>query len=237
MLCCPKVVPITGQVPRRHGLRNNALFRLGPEPPVLAALFREHGYHTAAFVSSMVLDRIAGLDRGFDRYDDTVRVGPREAFNHEERAAVQTNAAVLAHLGSLEPPFFLWVHYFDPHLPYVPPEPFRERFADRLYDGEIAFMDAQLGELLQAVRKKGGPLLVAVAGDHGESLGDHGESAHGIFVYQSTQHVPLILAGPGVPRKTVVKRTVGLVDVAPTLLELARPSADGRFGRAAPCCR
>jgi arylsulfatase A-like enzyme/Flp pilus assembly protein TadD len=221
----------TGQVPRRHGVRNNALFRLGPQPAVIAERFRDAGYQTAAFVSSMVLDRIVGLDRGFELYDDSVRVGPREAFNHEERAAIQTNEVLFARLDELEPPFFLWVHYFDPHLPYVPPEPYRARFADRPYDGEIAFMDAQLGALLQAVRKRAGELIVAVAGDHGESLGDHGEEAHGIFVYDSTQRVPLILAGTGVPEGRVVTRTVGLVDVAPTLLELTGlpplPDADG----------
>jgi len=223
---------MTGRVPRRHGVRNNALFRLSDEPEVLAEALRRHGYHTAAFVSSAVLDRITGIDRGFEHYDDTVRVGSRQAFNYEERAASQTTDAALGHLDDLEEPFFLWVHYFDPHLPYVPPPPFDERFPDRPYDGEIAFMDDQVGRLLKAVRARTESLLVVVAGDHGESLGEHGEDAHGIFVYQATQRVPLIVAGPGVPRGKVVDRQVGLVDVAPTVLDLLDlpplPDTDGR---------
>jgi arylsulfatase A-like enzyme/Tfp pilus assembly protein PilF len=222
----------TGLVPRRHGVRNNASFRLGAEPAVLAEALRRHGYRTAAFVSSAVLDRITGLDRGFEHYDDTVRVGPREAFNHEERAASQTNDAVFAHLDRLDEPFFLWVHYFDPHLPYVPPEPFRARFPDRPYDGEIAFMDDRFGDLLDTIRSKVPALLVVVAGDHGESLGEHGENAHGIFVYQATQRVPLIMAGPGLPPGKVVGDPVGLVDLAPTVLDLLGlpplPDIDGR---------
>jgi arylsulfatase A-like enzyme/Tfp pilus assembly protein PilF len=223
---------MTGMVPRRHGVRNNALFRLGDEPVVLADVLRRNGYRTAAFVSAAVLDRITGIDRGFDVYDDSVRVGPREAFNYEERAASQTTDAVLGHLGDLSEPFFLWVHYFDPHLPYVPPEPFRGRFPDRPYDGEIAFMDDQIGRLLDAVRARSGSLLVVVAGDHGESLGEHGEDAHGIFIYQATQRVPLIVAGPGVPRGKTIDQRVGLVDVAPTVLDLLGlpplPDVDGR---------
>jgi arylsulfatase A-like enzyme/Tfp pilus assembly protein PilF len=211
---------MTGMAPRRHGVRNNALFRLGAEPQVLAGALRGHGYRTAAFVSSAVLDRITGIDRGFDHYDDVVRIGSRGAFNYEERAASQTNDAVFRYLDGLSEPFFLWVHYFDPHLPYVPPDPFRERFADRPYDGEIAFMDDGFGRLLAAVERVAASLVVVVAGDHGESLGEHGEDAHGVFVYQATQRVPLIVAGPGVPRDGIVAERVGLVDVAPTVLDL-----------------
>jgi arylsulfatase A-like enzyme/Tfp pilus assembly protein PilF len=222
---------MTGRVPRRHGVRNNASSPLAPDVPVLAGLLREAGYDTAAFVSAAVLDRRMGLARGFRVYDDDVRVGERSAFNYEERAAGQTNAAVLEHLESLKPPFFLWVHYFDPHHPYVPPEPFRTRFSGRPHDGEIAYLDEQIGRLLAAVREIGGPLLVVVAGDHGDSLGEHGEDTHGVFLYQSTQHVPWIMAGPGVAAGTVVQRNVGLQDLAPTVLDLvgldAPPGTDG----------
>lgn len=221
----------TGLVPRRHGVRDNTLFRLGKEPSVLAEVLRTHGYETAAFVSSVVLDRVTGIDRGFESYDDTVRVGAREAFDYRERAAGQTNDVTLSRLDDLEGPFFLWVHYFDPHLPYVPPEPFRRRYAGRPYDGEIAYMDEQFGHLLAAAKRKSSSLIVIVAGDHGESLGDHGEDSHGVFIYQSTQRVPLLMAGPGVPRGRVVNRHVGLVDVFPTVLDLiglpALPDLDG----------
>jgi Flp pilus assembly protein TadD len=214
---------MTGLVPRRHGARDNALYPLSEEVPVLAEHFASAGYDTAAFVSSVVLDRRAGLARGFRIYDDAVRVGRREAFNYEERAASQTNAAVVERLAGLEEPFFLWVHYFDPHLPYVPPPPYDSRFAGRPYDGEIAFMDAAIGRLLERLPGS----LVVVAGDHGESLGEHGEASHGVFLYQSTQRVPLIVAGPGVPGGLVVEQRVGLVDVLPTLLELAKVGRPG----------
>jgi tetratricopeptide (TPR) repeat protein len=124
------------------------------------------------------------------------------------------------------------VHLYDPHLPYVPPEPFASRFAGRPYDGEIAFMDAEIGRLVDALKRRTGSIVIAVAGDHGESLGEHGEEGHGVFLYQATQRVPMILAGPGIPMGKTVATTVGLIDLAPTLLELVGqgplPGADGR---------
>jgi arylsulfatase A-like enzyme/Flp pilus assembly protein TadD len=235
---------MTGRVPRRHGVRDNALFRLDSGIPVLAEALGRAGYLRWAFVSAAVLDHGLGLARGFDVYEDQVRIGDRAAFNYEERAASQTNGVLKARLADLKAPFFLWIHYFDPHLPYVPPEPYRTRFKDRLYDGEIAFMDRAVGEVLEAARSKGAPVLIVAAGDHGEGLGDHGERAHGVLLYQATQHVPLILSGPGVPAGRVVSTNVGLIDVAPTILDLLGlpplPEADGRSlrpllrGRAMP---
>lgn len=223
---------LTGLVPRRHGVRDNTGFRLAVDAPTLAERLREAGYATAAFVSSAVLDRTGGLDRGFSLYDDGVRVGDRNAFGHVERAATQTTDAVLDQIPGLVAPFFVWVHYFDPHLPYVPPEPWRSRFESRPYDGEIAYMDSEVGRLLEAVRRKDGNLLVAIAGDHGESLGDHGEAAHGVFLYEATQRVPMFLAGPGVPEGRVVASPVGLVDLAPTILDvLGLPALGGTDGR------
>jgi arylsulfatase A-like enzyme/Flp pilus assembly protein TadD len=210
----------SGQVPRSHGARDNLNFKVGRKIPLLAEQLSRAGWSTAAWVGSVVLDRSTGLDRGFDLYDDTVRVGRRTAFDYRERSANQVVDAVIRDLPRIEPPFFLWVHLFDPHLPYVPPEPFRNRFGERLYDGEIAFVDHEIGRLLAAVRKRGGPLLVAVAGDHGESLGEHHEPDHGVFVYNATQHVPLILSGSRIPAGVKVSGTVGLVDLAPTVLDL-----------------
>ena len=223
---------LTGRVPRRHGVRDNAGFRLDPKIPLLTERLRDAGYTTAAFVSAAVLDRDGGLGRGFATYDDNVRVGDRRAFDYQERAASQTVDALLPRLKTLEPPFFLWVHFYDPHAPYVPPEPYASRFKDRPYDGEIAFMDAQLGRVLDALKRQGTTLYIVAAGDHGESLGEHGEEGHGIFLYQATQWIPLIIAGPGLPPGTTVAAPVGLVDVAPTILDLlkleALPGADGR---------
>ena len=223
---------LTGLVPRRHGVRDNAGFKLDEKIPLLTERLGRAGYETAAFVSAAVLDRAGGLARGFATYDDGVRIGDKLAFNYEERAASQTMEAVLPRLAQLKAPFFLWVHFYDPHLPYVPPKPYAERFKDQPYDGEIAFMDAQVGRLMDALRRRGLSFVVAVAGDHGESLGEHGEATHGIFVYQATQHVPLILRGPGLPAGASVRACVGLVDVAPTILDLvglpALPGTDGR---------
>jgi len=182
----------SGQVPRLHGARDNLNFTVDRSIPLLAERLSSAGWSTGAWVGSVVLDRSTGLDRGFERYDDTVRIGERTAFDYRERAAGHVVDGVLKDLPGFNPPFFLWVHLFDPHLPYVPPEPFRSRFRGRPYDGEIAYMDHEIGRLLGAVKRKSGPLLVVVAGDHGESLGEHDEDGHGVFVYNATQRVPLI---------------------------------------------
>jgi choline-sulfatase len=223
---------LSGLVPRHHGVRDNLGFKLDPGVTLLTERLRAAGYTTAAFVSAAVLDRDGGLARGFGTYDDSVRVGDRRAFDYEERAASQTVDALLPRLDTMKPPFFLWVHFYDPHAPYVPPEPYASRFKDRPYDGELAFMDAQLGRVVDTLKRKGTTVYIVLAGDHGESLGEHGEDTHGVFVYQATQHVPLIITGPGIPPGTTAASTVGLVDVAPTLLDLLRlpplPGADGR---------
>lgn len=213
---------LTGLAPRRHGVRDNAGFRLKDGVPTLAEAFARHGRRTAAFVASAVLDRSGGLDRGFEVYDDGMRRGPRSAYDWKERPANAVTDAALAWIGSGDAPFFLWVHYFDPHQPYLAPEPYKSRFPDRPYDAEIAFMDAEVGRLLAAARAKAGAgLLVVAAGDHGEGLGEHGEATHGVFVYQATQRVPLILAGHGVAGMRDPGTPVGLVEIAATVLELA----------------
>jgi choline-sulfatase len=212
----------SGSVPRRHGARDNSGFTVGAGVPLLAETLRRAGYDTRAFVSSYVLDRGTGLARGFAQYDDTLR---------EERDAGRTVDAAIASIPTLAGPFFLWVHLYDPHLPYAAPEPYASKFKDRPYDGEIAYMDAQIGRLLDALRRRPEPQLVAAAADHGESLGEHGEGGHGVFLYQATQRVPLILAGRGVPQAKAVAATVGLVDLAPTLLDLlGQPPLAGADG-------
>ena len=171
----------------------------------------------AAVVSAVVLARRHGLDQGFRIYDDDLGRGYATGTEVVERQAEATTAAALAALGKLRPPFFLWVHYFDPHEEYRPPT----RFADavggphRLYDGEIAYVDEQLGLLL---RKLPADADVAVVGDHGEMLGEHGEVSHGLLPYRGARRVPLILAGPDVPVGRVSECLVRTADVAPTLL-------------------
>lgn len=215
---------MTGRQPYRHGVRNNGYFTLSADVPTLAGAFAAAGYQTAAFVSAFVLNRQFGLAQGFAHYDDTLDpAGGAESSLDLERRGDRTAAAAgqwLAARASNQP-FFVWVHLFDPHDPYAPPSPFREQFAGRLYDGEIAFTDAVIGRLLEHAGYGTSSTLVVVAGDHGESLGEHGESTHGLFVYESALRVPLIMAGAGVTASAVVAEPVRLMDVAPTLTDLA----------------
>lgn len=213
---------LTGLLPPRHGVHDNGGYALGEEATTLAEAFVEAGYRTAAFVSAFVLDRRFGLARGFAAYEDDVAAGGGERILDSVRGDVTVDRA-LAWLRSGDPrPVFAWVHLYDPHLPYEPPEPFATRFKDRPYEGEIAFMDAQVGRVLAALAARGRPTLVAVVGDHGESLGEHQELTHSYFIYEGTQRVPFLLALPGwLPAGTVVEPVVRGVDLMPTVLEIA----------------
>jgi arylsulfatase A-like enzyme len=230
---------MTGLDPPGHGLRVNGEAALGAERTTLAEVLRGAGYETAAFVSSFVLDPRFGLDQGFDVYDARLEATRAAAFGPQtERSAAAVTAAAVAWLrgrvgegdggpdGGGPPPFFLWVHYFDPHDPYEPPEPFAGRFRDRPYDGEIAYVDRELGRLLAALEAEGleGSTVVVAAGDHGESLGEHGERYHSRSLYEGTVRVPLILAAPGLPvegwGRAVDGFVVTLADLYPTVLDL-----------------
>jgi arylsulfatase A-like enzyme len=243
----------TGRYPPHHGVRLNSEYRLGPAEVTLAERLRAQGYETAAFVSAFVLDARYGLDQGFDLYDGRVETIRGSSFPAHtiERAANSVTDAALSWLEERKPgrPFFAWVHYYDPHAPYQPPGPLAARFAARLYDGEVAFMDEQLRRLLNRLERKGlrDRTVVALMGDHGESLGEHGESTHSIFVYESVMRVPFLLCVPGAAgvAGSVEDGVVSLVDVFPTLLELlgvkgslgaGDPAVDGRslVGRAPP---
>lgn len=173
---------MTGLYPAGHGVHENGRY-LGEQHPLLAERLRERGYTTAAFVSAFALARRFGLARGFDRYDDDF------GGENVERTAAQTNERVLPFLNEQrDKPLFLWVHYYDPHHPYLP-----------TYDGEIASMDTQVARLVAAFREKTrSPVAIVIAADHGEGLGEHGEAQHGNLLYQSTMHVPLIIEGPGI---------------------------------------
>jgi len=181
---------LTGLYPGGHGVHENGR-RLQDGRAVLAEKLHAAGYRTAAFVSAFALDRRFGLARGFDVYDDAM---PAE---RAERTAKETTDRVLAFLAKEKQPLFLWVHYYDPHYPYTPPEPFRGRYATQPYLGEVAAMDDQLGRLVRAFEGRGAAAIIVVA-DHGEGLGEHGEAQHGNLLYQATMHVPLVLIGPGV---------------------------------------
>jgi arylsulfatase A-like enzyme/Tfp pilus assembly protein PilF len=184
---------LTGLYPAGHGVHENAR-HLADTQPLLAERLHAAGYRTAAFVSAFALARRFGLARGFDTYDDD------QPASVAERTAKETTDRVIAYLRQpVTQPLFLWVHYYDPHYPYTPPEPFRSRYAGQPYYGEVAFMDEQLGRLAAAFEQQvKGPVAIVLVGDHGEGLGEHGEQQHGNLLYQATMHVPLVVAGPGV---------------------------------------
>jgi arylsulfatase A-like enzyme/Tfp pilus assembly protein PilF len=214
---------LTGLYPPAHGTRDNVVFPLAARHKTLAAILKGAGYRTAAFVGAYPVAASFGFGQGFDDYDEGFHQSqvPGEGA---ERPGNEVADAAVRWLGERKGggPFFLWTHFYDPHAPYTPPSPFREEFAGRPYDGEIAFADAQVGRVLQALETAGhrDDTVVIVAADHGESLGDHGERTHAVLVYESTLHVPLLMAGPGVPAGRDVSARVGLVDVLPTALGL-----------------
>ena len=222
---------LTGLHPATHGVRNNG-HDLAPKWRTLAEILKDRGFATAAFVSSFSVDSRFGIGRGFDVYDDTFQPqAPLKGANAERRAE-ETFAKFSGWLdGNGETRFFAWVHYYDPHLPYDPPSPYREGSPGRPYDGEIAYMDRYVGAVLEALEAKGllEKTLVVVAGDHGEGLGDKVERGHGIFLYEETVRVPLILHNARVfPKPLVVEAAVRLVDVAPTILETIGLESEAR---------
>jgi tetratricopeptide (TPR) repeat protein len=212
-----------------------------PGVPLLADVLKKAGFATGAFVSTMVLDASSGLGRGFDTYDDAIGPGGKGAafLDTLQRRGDVTTAQAIAWLektrgAAPDGRVFLWLHLYDPHDPYEPPEPFATRFAANPYDGEVAYADAQLGRLEDALTrlKLAADTALVVTSDHGEGLGQHGETLHGFFVYQTTLHVPLLLRGPGVKAGARLAGTVGLVDVFPTALDLlGLPATPGLVGR------
>jgi len=225
---------LTGTYPMWNGVEDLSGRGLGTGLPTLAEIFKRHGYATAAFVSAFVLDSMWGLNRGFDLYDDWFKAEDPRAEHHEsvERRAAETVDHALAWFASRPSrPFFIWLHLYDPHAPYTPPEPFKSRHRARPYDGEVAYADHELGRLIDFLksRKLYASSVILLASDHGEGLGEHQEQQHGFFVYGSTVHVPLILKPPAslVPSQRAVTQVVNTVDIAPTLAQLCRfPSGD-----------
>ena len=202
---------------------------LAKDIPYLPDILHQQGYRTAAFVGSQVLDpksaAVPGFDRGFDTYDAGFhsRQDGEDRYQSVERRAQVVVDHTLAWINQQhQGPFFVWVHVYDPHDPYDPPPPFKARYAAAPYDGEIAYVDAALGKLFMALRSRGKyeGTLIAVAADHGEAFGEHGEQSHGFFLYDETLHVPLMIKLPGERAAGVrIKTRVRLVDVAPTLLQ------------------
>lgn len=217
---------LTGLLPPQHGLRVNGRGHLPAAVTTLAETFRAAGYRTGAFLSSMVLARRHGLDRGFEVYDADTGLGG-------ERTAAETVQRARAWLEGLEnEPFFLWVHLYDAHAPYRPPEPYRSLYRQRPYDGELAYVDVEMGRLLDGLpatpsgQRSRGPDsnrwqgVVCIVGDHGEGLGSHDEQQHGLLLYESTLRVPLVIAAPGLgPQR--VPTPVSTTQIGATLVWLA----------------
>ena len=232
---------LTGTYPQFHQV-NDFQVPLAPELPYAPEILRSHGYHTAAFVGSMVLDPSVGFARGFERGFDTYDTGFHQArpgedrYHSSERRGAEVVAHALAWLAQHpQRPFFIWVHLYDAHDPYDPPEPYKSKYASAPYDGEIAYADSAVGTLLRQLRERGlyDGAVIALMADHGEALGDHGEDTHGIFLYDETIHVPLVIKLPGAAETVAdsaekqaagkrIENRVELVDVLPTILQAAR---------------
>lgn len=220
---------LTGQYPYEHGIRDNTGYRLRPNEPTMATRLKARGFATGAFIGGFPLDHRFGLNVGFDRYDDKLLGGP-EGSELKRRADLVVTSA-LSWIDQQHGKWFAWVHVYDPHAPYEPPPEWAERFPSEPYLGEVSWTDEALGPLFDHVNAESRPTLVVVTGDHGESLGEHGELTHSIFAYESTLHVPLIVSELGDPRAAaekgrVIDTPVRHIDLLPTLLDAAGAPAD-----------
>ena len=229
---------LTGLLPSSHGVSDFGVL-LTPNHSTLAEILNKEGYRTAAFIGSVILDSrtlAPGLDRGFEFYDNfPEKTETKSRWGRLERRGMDVVARAETWLNAHDAaPHFVWVHLYDPHDPYEPPPPYSDVYKDRLYDGEIAYADSALGHFVMYLKKRSWyeEALVIVVGDHGEGLGEHGEDTHGIFLYDSTTHVPLILKLPNEQEAgKVVEKQVRTTDILPTILELlgipAPASLDG----------
>jgi arylsulfatase A-like enzyme/Flp pilus assembly protein TadD len=222
-------VIFTGTYPIRSGMHDFSANQLNPQQPTLASVLKEHGYITGAVIGSAVLDRRFGLNRGFDFYYDHFDFNRLQESNLEEMERpgnIVADQALEWLSQNYQKKFFLWMHLYDPHFPYRPPSPYSEQYASHPYDGEIAFADAQVGRLLRFLKEKGlyQNAVIVLAGDHGESLGEHGEKTHGFYIYNATLHVPLMvhLPGPHISTKIPgpILASVSLADILPTVLHI-----------------
>jgi arylsulfatase A-like enzyme len=219
---------LTGQTPLYHGISDNNGYHLDVRFLTLAEQLRQRGYATSAFVSSFVLDRMMGLDQGFDLY--------HEPLSQDTLLAAESVAAAQRWIGGQGGKWFCWLHLWDPHFPYAPPAPFDSRYASDPYSGEIAYMDSELGKLFSLLEDSGrlDSTLLIITGDHGEALGDHGEIEHGFFAYNSTIHIPLIICLPGKSRRSV-PALVSHVDIFPTVCDALGMAAPPRLAGKSLC--
>ncbi len=213
---------LTGTIPVYHSVHDNIGFRLGQEQLTLAEILRQKGFRTGAVISAFVLDSQFGMDQGFDSYNDHFEK-QHKAIDRSERLGDETSRVANEWIEqNKEDNFFLFVHYYDPHYQYVPPEPFASKFGDSPYAGEIAFTDHCIGQVLDKLKELGlyDSTLMIITSDHGETLGEYGEQTHSYYIYQSAIKVPLIFRLPNMSSGKTVKDLVGLVDIVPTVCNL-----------------
>ena len=228
---------MTGRLPPENGVRDNTGYHLDPGLPTLAETLKPSGYATGAAVSSVVLARTSGIDRGFDSYDDAIEVAePGVSLGSIQRSGFQTEALAEKWISEHSAqPFFFFLHLYEPHAPYEPPEPFATRYRASPYDGEIAAADAIVDRFLSFLKARGlyDRSLVVLLSDHGEGLGDHGEDEHGLLLYRESLRVPLLLKLPdGRSAGTRSGSAVGLVDVFPTIAGLVGMAPPSRLAGA-----
>ncbi|MHC4985137.1 MAG: sulfatase-like hydrolase/transferase [Planctomycetota bacterium] len=228
---------MTGLTPLSHGVRNQLETALSPDAVTLAKLLSQRGYQTAAVVGSHALEGSLGLAQGFDTYDDHFRQSYSRGWSIERKAEEATAIAIeRIDQSSPDQPLFMFLHYYDPHLPYEAPERFASRFGDDLpgqYAAEIAYVDECLGAVFEVLKQRGrfDDALIIITADHGELHGEHGELGHQYFIYDGALHVPLLVKLPGQTESRDVLEPVGLVDLMPTiceLLDIEPPECDGR---------
>lgn len=219
---------LLGTTPSYHGVHDNVNFVVRGDFLTLAEHLKSFGYSTAAFIGGFPLESRFGLNQGFDVYDDRLDWTVPRPGDSGTRRAEAVLASAVAWLKSARAPWFAWIHLWDPHEPYSPPEPYLSQYSDRPYDGEVAYVDAALGRLLTFMKERGigESSLVVLTGDHGESLGEHGEKTHGLMAYNAVLWIPLIIASPGIGHR-VVATPVSHVDIFPTvcdLLDVVKPA-------------
>jgi arylsulfatase A-like enzyme/Flp pilus assembly protein TadD len=214
---------LTGTIPPYHGVHNNSDYKLGESNVTLAEILKKRGFATGAVISAYVLDSQFGLDQGFDSYNDSFEEPVRNLLYFSQRRGAEASRFANEWLEEhKDEKFFLFLHYFDPHIKYSPPEPFATEFADNLYAGEIAYTDYCIGQVIKKLKDLNiyDSTLLIITADHGEMLGEHGEDDHTYFIYQPAIKVPLIFKLPGRHKSQRVKRLVGLVDIMPTVCSL-----------------
>ena len=223
----------TGRFPPEHGVRDNGGFYLNQEQTTLAEMLKAKGFATGGFIAAFVLDRKWGINQGFDEYFDDFDISERRgrSMGNIQRPGNEVVDKALPWIDSVKDKrFFAWIHLYDPHTPYDPPEPFKTEYTGHPYRGEVAFTDAQVGRVVAFLEERGllDKTVIAVLGDHGESLGDHGEESHGFFIYEAVTHVPFIVRAPFAKTGArVVEDPVRIIDLTPTVLELAGVTVPG----------